>query len=136
MPLPQASQEPNTAKALRAKRDASVRCLAEKGRPIPRATEMDLYAIIVKQGFRNTPDNRSAHKALAVYCKQHCSPEVYRFAFQSRLELPALIDDVWTWELMEEDLTSVSQTPVQRLLQAGGSGVFAGGTGGMWQRMH
>ena len=63
----------------------------------------------------HTSDDRSAHMRLAVYCKQHCSPEIYRFAFQNRQKLPGLIDDVWAWETLEEDLATSSLSSVQRL---------------------
>ena len=131
-PLAQVAQEPNTAAALRGRREASVKCLAEKGKPAPRASEMDLYAIIAEQGFRNTPDDRMAHKRLVVHCKQCCSPEVYRFAFQNRQKLPGLIDSVWEWEGMEGDLATSSLTRVERLRQAAGAPCMCGG---VWRRV-
>ena len=131
-PLAELSQEPNTAAALRARREASVRCLAAKGKAMPRATEMDIYGLIVEQGFRNTHDDRSAHMRLALYCKQHCSPEIYRFAFQNRHKLPGLIDDVWAWETLEEDIATSSLSRVQRLRAAAQKPCACGG---LWRRV-
>ena len=131
-PLAQVSQGPNTAAASRKRREASVKCLAEKGKPAPRATDMDIYAIIVDQGFRNTPDDRTAHKRLAVYCQQHCGPEVYRFAFQNRHKLPGFIDDVWAWEEMEDDLAISSLSRLDRILEAGKKQCICGG---LWRHV-
>ena len=131
-PLSEMAQEPNTAKALRGRREASVKCLAEKGKPAPRATEMDIYAIIVEQGFRNTPDDRNADKRLGLYCKEHCSPEIYRFAFQNRHKLPGLIDDVWEWERLEEGVKLSNLTRVQRVCQARQQQCTCGG---LWRRI-
>ena len=39
-------------------------------------TELDLYAIIVQKGFRNTDDYPHAHQDLISYVKQHCSTAV------------------------------------------------------------
>ena len=131
-PLSQVAQEPNTALALQGRREAAVKALAEKGKAAPRASEMDLYAIIADQGFRNTPDDRTAHKRLALYCKEHCSPEIYRFAFQNRQKLSGLIDSVWEWEEMAQDLATTSLTRLERLRRAGTTPCTCGG---LWRRV-
>lgn len=52
-PLFEACQEPTTAAALQQRRENRVRCALEHGKAEPRATEMDLYAAIVRGGYRN-----------------------------------------------------------------------------------
>ena len=106
--------------------------LAEKGKPAPRPTEMDLYAIIVQYGFKNTPDHRTAGHRLALHCQQHEGPELARFAFQNRHRLAALVDDVWAWESMEATIAASSLTRVQRLRQAAGEPCVCGG---VWRQV-
>lgn len=48
----EASQEPVTAAGLARRREKKVKDAAASGRPEP----MDLYDVIVKNGFRNTPE--------------------------------------------------------------------------------
>ena len=47
------SQEPLTAAALARSREAKVKQARSSGKAEPRATELDLYPIIVRHGFRN-----------------------------------------------------------------------------------
>lgn len=63
-PLFDAAQEPSTACALRRRREQKVRDASASARTEPRATELDLYPVIVQQGFRNTPDDPWAAKRL------------------------------------------------------------------------
>lgn len=69
-PLFETSQEPTTAAALQRRRENKVMKACSAGKPEPRPTEMDLYPVIVMQGFRNTPDDMTADKRLVQYLKR------------------------------------------------------------------
>jgi hypothetical protein len=102
------------------------------GKQAPRATEMDLYAIIVDKGFRNSPDDPWAHMRLQEYLKRHAPPGVFQYAFRMRHKLSALIDDVWSWETVTECLADVGQTLWAKFLAAGHGPC---GCGGQWRHM-
>ena len=118
-PLFEASQEPMTAAALRRRREHSVKAASEQGKPEPRATEMDLYPIVVREGFKNTPDEPWASKRLVSYLKKHGSPAVVALAWKIRSRLDALIDDVWSWEHVDDTLAWVGETRAARFVAAG-----------------
>jgi hypothetical protein len=112
------AQEPVTAGALKRRREQKVKAAAAAGKQEPKATEMDLYAIIAKQGIRNTRDHSSAEDDLIKYLKEYGSPSVVRFAFQIRSRLSALIDDVWSWETVDDRVAMSTQTRPQLLRSA------------------
>ena len=116
-PLFDACQEPITAAATKKRRESKVRNALEKGKPEPRATEMDLYAAIVEGGFRNTPDDRHAWRRLVAHLKE-TAPALFTYAFKIRAKLPGLIDDVWSWETVDDSLTLLSMTRVGLLQHA------------------
>jgi hypothetical protein len=62
-PMDTAVNEPMTASAVAARRAAMETAAAEQGTTAPKVTEVDAYAIVVAQGFRNTADSRHADKA-------------------------------------------------------------------------
>ena len=126
-PLLDQANEPHTAEATRRRREHKLQAAAEEGKSEPRATEVDLYHVIVEQGFRNTPDNRHAAKALIQHVKQFSSPGLFQFAFRNRARLSTLIDDVWSWETVDDTLLRVSTTRVERLAQACGFSCVCGG---------
>ena len=126
-PLLDQANEPHTAEATRRRREHKLQAAAEEGKSEPRATELDLYHVIVEQGFRNTPDNRHAAKALIQHVKQFSSPGLFQFAFRNRARLSTLIDDVWSWETVDDTLLRVSTTRVERLAQACGFSCVCGG---------
>lgn len=119
-PLFESSQEANTAAATRERRERKVKAASAAGRTEPRASELDLYGVIVREGFRNTADDQWAHMRLQQYLKQYASPALFHFAFKTRSRLPALIDDVWAWETVNDDLALLGQRRWQRLLAACG----------------
>lgn len=125
----EAAQEPVTAAALARRREHKVKEAAAKGKPEPRPTEMDLYAIIVRHGFRNTPDDNTAAARLVAYLKVHGSPALVAFAFKNRAKLPMLIDDVWSWEKVDEHLAVHGKSRMDQLYAAAASQC---GCGGAW----
>ena len=112
----EASQEPVTVAAMRRRREQKVLSANEAAVPEPRATELDLYATIVQQNFRNTADKPWAHKELIQYLRYFGSPKVYQLAWRLRHKLPGLIDDVWTWETVADDVKFLSQTRWEALI--------------------
>ncbi|CAE8655280.1 unnamed protein product [Polarella glacialis] len=112
------SQEPTTVAATQRRRETKVKEACEAGRPEPRPTEMDLYAVIVRHGFRNTPDDMFAEKRLIQHLKDYGSPALVNLAFKIRRQLPALIDDVWSWETVDDTLSLQGQPRIERLFAA------------------
>ncbi|CAK9054506.1 SAM domain-containing protein (Fragment) [Durusdinium trenchii] len=112
------AQEPVTAAALSRRREKKVKDAAATGKPEPRPTEMDLYAVIVKNGFKNTPDDANAAARLIAYLKVHGTPALVSFAFKNRAKLPALIDDVWSWEKVEDYLETHAKCRLDQLYAA------------------
>ena len=107
--------EPITANALRANRLKREHDAAEAGEQEPRVTELDVWALVVRSGVKNTDDNRHAHLELASYAKKHCSVIMCAWLFKNRMKLPNLIDDVWQWERVEELAAVARQTRMEAL---------------------
>jgi hypothetical protein len=130
-PLFDCSQEPTTSAALKRRRETKVLAAAGAGKTEPRPTEMDFYPIIVQQGFRNTPDDHTAYEKLVQWLKHHGSPALVTFAWKNRQKLAAIIDDVWTWETVDDVLSLHGQTRIELLAAAARSKC---GCGGDWYR--
>ena len=97
-PLHLCRHEPATAAAMGAKRQRREVAAAEKGRAEPRITEYELWPIVVQSGIRNKPGEKIAHLKFMEYVKESCSSAVCSFVFKNRARLPALIEDIWRWE--------------------------------------
>ena len=110
--------EPLTAAALQRRRTMSAAAASEAGRPEPRVTEMDIYALVVRCGFQNRNDERHAHQQLIQYVKNHCSAATQAFVFRIRDRLPKLIDDIWAWERVDDALAVAEQTRLQAVQAA------------------
>ena len=107
-------QEPVTAEALRRQREFKVKTATEAGKPEPKATELDLYAVVVREGFRNTPDDPWAHKKLIEHIRLKGGTALFNMAWRIRHRLAALIDDVWSWETVSDDLAMLRETRLER----------------------
>ena len=84
-----AAQEPNTASALRARHEGKVKACAEQGKAEARASELDVYPVIVQHGFRNTPDDHNAHKRLIVHLREYPAPsEILSVSHASGVGMP------------------------------------------------
>ena len=126
-----AAQEPNTAPALKRRRETAVLSASAQGNAEPKASEIDLYPIIVRHNIRNTPDDPWAAKRLIALLKAQASPALFNMAFRIRQKLPSLIDDVWTWETVEEDLAVLGQSRLDRLAAVASSPCICRG---QWQQ--
>ena len=132
LPLFDSAQEPATAAAFRAKREARVKCASEAGKAEPRATELDLCAVIVENNFRNTADDHNASKRLIAYLKKHGGHQLYQLAWKQRHKLSSIIDDVWVWETVDETLARVGGTRVETLYAACSTPCICGGQWPQW----
>ena len=83
-PLFDVCQEPTTASAIARRREKKATAAAETGKSEPRPTELDLYPIVVRQQFRNTPDDATAAEKLISRLKAHGSPALVTFAIKYR----------------------------------------------------
>ena len=126
-PLFESSQPGTTVEATLARRAHITKVASEEGKAEPRANEMDLYAVIVAKGFRNTPDEPWAPKKLMEYLKTSGSPALFQYAFKIRQKLSGLIDDVWEWETVSDELALLSQSRLERLVEAGRGPCSCGG---------
>lgn len=104
-PLQECCHPPLTAAALHGRRVAVEQRAAEEGTQAPKITELDVWPIVVRQGFRNTQDDPTAHLQLIAYVKKHCSTAMQAFLFKHRHRLSTLIEDIWQWECVEDVLT-------------------------------
>ena len=126
-PLFEVCQQPNTSSAMQERREKKVKLASEKGEKEPRPTEFDLYPIIVMHGFKNTPDDQTADQQLVQWVRKHASPALAAFTFKMRHKLGSLIDDVWSWEAVDDTLALLKQTRVERLAAAAQSLCQCGG---------
>ena len=131
-PLFDAAQEPSTVQALRARREHKVKVASEEGKAEPRATELDLYTLIVENGFRNTADDNNADSRLIAHVRQYASPQLFKLAWGMRHKLNSLINDVWSWEEVDDTLARVSGTRVERLVAASELPCLCGGQWPHW----
>ena len=113
-----AAQEPTTGPALRRRREAAVTAASAAGDKEPRATELDLYSIIVQHDIRNTPDAPWAEKRLIQHVKEHGTPALVHLTWKLRPRLSALIDDVWSWERVGESLAWLGKSRIDTLVAA------------------
>ena len=130
-PLHLCCHEPQTAMALRAKRQRKEDAAAESSRAEPRVTEYDLWPIVVESQIKNTPDDRNAHLRFMQYVKSHCSQTVCAFVFKNRARLPGLIDDIWRWEMVDDVLAAAVEPLIQSLRSATAMPCVCGGA---WAR--
>ena len=107
------AQEPNTAAATRRRREYKVKKASQEGKSEPRADELDLYAVVVREGFRNTADDPWAAKKLINHLQEYGGQGLWQVAWRMRSRLSALIDDVWSWETVSDDLRLLGQTRLE-----------------------
>ena len=113
-PLDQCREEPMTAKALLARSQKKYMIAAEEGKA-EKITELDIWPIIVKNNFRNGPDEQTAHMKLIAHTMQYGSRALQAFLFKRRHLLPALIDSIWQWETISDSLGDACRSRVDTL---------------------
>ena len=107
--------EPTTAAAIEARRAKTDRKAAEQGKPATRITEVDVWPIVVRNNIRNTHDDMNGAKALMAWAVEHASIPMRDFLFKHRSRLNALVDDIWKWENVKEDLAVARLSRIQAL---------------------
>ena len=117
-PIEDCCYEPITAAALQAKRARLVQDACEAGEKEPTITQMDVWALVVRAGIRNTADNRKAHLQLADYAKDHCGEAMVHYLFRHRQQLPAMIDDIWEWEEVKTVVAQAGRSRLETLVEA------------------
>jgi len=88
----------------------------EGGTEEPRPTEVDVWPLVVRHNTRNTADNQEAHLRLIQVARECCSPAMFAFLFRIRRRLPALIDDVWLWEEIDDHVVLSNESREDALL--------------------
>ena len=126
-PLVDCVYAPVTAKALEAKRRKLVNAACEAGSKDPRATDLDVWALVVRTGIRNTDDDRAAYLRLVAYAKENCDEAMLHYLWKRRNHLPTIIDDIWLWENAADAAASAARTRVQCLRVAVASACVCGG---------
>ena len=121
LPLMECIHEPMTANAIQHRREALERRCAEEGKTAPKITDMDVYAIVVKKGFRNIRDYPFAHLEMIQHVKLHCSTAMQAFVWKHRARLSSLIDDVWRWENVADSVRVAKQSRPEAVLRAAAS---------------
>ena len=121
------SSQPLTAKALAAKRLRVDREAAAEEEEAPCITELDVWPIVVRHNMRNTADDETAHLQLKAWAKQHGTARMQKFLFKIRSRLPALIDDIWEWEQVEQSLPFAQMSRMDALGAASQAGCSCGG---------
>ena len=121
--------EPTTAAALEARRVKTDKKAAESGKLAARITEVDVWPIVVRNNIRNTHDDMNGARTLMAWAVDHASAPMRDFLFKHRSRLSALIDDIWKWENVKEDLaiarccrTQALQAAAQRPCMSQGQG--------------
>ena len=109
---------PNTAAAMQTKRRKMCDLAAEQGKDDPRVTELDVWALVVRTGIKNSDDDRNADAKLAQYAKQHCSQVMFLYLFKNRAKLNNLIDDTWRWERIDDVVSAISRTRLEAMAAA------------------
>jgi hypothetical protein len=112
--------EPTTASAIEARRLRTDRKAAEEQKPSARITEIDVWPIVVRNNFRNTPDDMNAHMALMDWAVDYGSTPMRDFLFKHRARLGSLIDDIWKWENVKDDLAVARLRRLDALHKAAG----------------
>ena len=93
-PLIDCCHAPVTAAATTARRMGMLQKAGEEGKHDPKVNDLDIWALVVRSGIRNTPDNRQAHLRLAAYAKAHCGETVVHYLWKKRHQLRSLIGDI------------------------------------------
>ena len=79
---------------------------------------MDMWPIMLMHSFKNTSDGTVAHQKLIKYLKTCGTPALVTFAFKNRRILPGLIDDVWSWQTIDDTLALNAKSRMEQLAEA------------------
>ena len=114
LPPYQCCHEPITANAL-SKRSQLKQLRAAGAGEAARITELDVWPVVVANGFRNGADDESARLRLIAHAKRHCSAAIPAYLFKSRAKLPSLIEPIWLWESVDDIVADASRPRLEAL---------------------
>ena len=77
-----------------------------------------MWPIVVDNKFKNDPDHTCADLELIKYAKNHCTKEMQKYLFLHRQRLAPLIDDIWRWELIDEEVEVAQRSRLEGLMAA------------------
>ena len=101
-PLIDSISPPVTQKALETKRMKLMQEAAENGTAEPKVNDLDIMALVVRTGIKNTPDTRDAWMQLVSYAKENCGEATYHYLWKRRHILSSMLDEIWLWENISE----------------------------------
>ena len=118
--LEECCHEPLTAAALRSRRLRADHAAAGKGSASARVTELDIFPLVVQNGFgqQKGDDDQEAALRLISFVKTSCSIPIQNFVFKHRHRIPSLIEDIWAWERVEEEVAARRRSAVEDLRAA------------------
>ena len=117
-PVLECCNAPLTAKAIQARREAKDKNAAEKGKQAPRVNDLDVWHIVVKNKICNTADDMTGAQQLITWAKTRATLQMQQFLFKNRGRLNPLIDDIWMWESVEQDMAVARATRLEALQSA------------------
>ena len=120
-PVLDVAQPPTNASMLEARRVRTLMQASEEGKDEPRPREIDVWPLVVKHNIRNDHDQQDGHLRLIQVAKKSCSPSMVSYLFSIRHKLNKLIDDIWTWECVD-DCLHLSQRSRMAALEDGMQG--------------
>ena len=125
--LHECCHEPLTAAALESRSEEKQRNAAEEGKH-ERVTELDVFPLVVKNGFRPGQDADDADLKLIEFAKSSCSSAMQAFLFKldRRDQLKSLINTIWKWEGVNETLAVGSMSRLDFLHAAAKSQCVCG----------
>ena len=126
-PLEDCTRAPVSAAALDAKRRKLVQEACEQGKAEPKINDLDVWALVVRTGIRNTVDDETAHLQLAEYAKEHCGEAMVHYLWRRRHKLRGIIDDIWQWENIHEAVLTARQSRLDALTAAEQGPCICGG---------
>jgi hypothetical protein len=88
---------------------------------------MDVWPIVVQNHIKNTPDDMTADQRLAAWVMTRGTVAMQHFVFKHRARLNSLIDDIWVWETMEQDLKVARTSRLEALRAAAAEPCACGG---------
>ena len=118
---------PVTVAAFTAKRQKLASEAARNGEAEPKVNDLDVWALVVRSGVRNSDDDKTAHLQLAAFAKEHAGEAMVHYLFKKRFVLPRMIDDIWLWENVDEYVSVARRSRMDALTCAQQSPCICGG---------
>ena len=109
-----AAQEPTTSAALQRRMERRSKAAGEVGKKA-RYSELDVWPLVVRNGIRDCDEGEAGYLRLIKVAKETCPHACVDFLFKLRKKLPSLIDDVWSWENVDDLLMASSFTRTDAL---------------------